>query len=522
LNLRALTPETFLSWLPNLQKITTNMRNDLRYRYLFLALVLFFLGCATTAVHERVADFERPAQYARFFEVLDRSVDAADGRNAASFAVAGFPYLRTNRFLTGLKQDLDTDARQKQWIRWLQRLDIEARKKEIRNLPSAAIRELARELGETPDRQIIEDRVADYSEKLLNHDQGRPDFFATVQAAVTNPDEYRTAYRVVGIYPITSLPVAYFTHRVQEKFKKWHHTPVGQLDIQGEVIAYGPSQPTAYSQAGAGMILKRSRRNALGVPIPSVTDAKILVNMFAPVIHQDQVQSYDRIGAVVWKDGHVRVNPRRPTVYYYLSQARFKGEPVLQLNYAFWYSARDGPNSPWIERGTLDGVTVRISLANDGLPFMVDIMNTCGCYHFYVPDQNRVKRIIPTPGEVDVFVPRWIPELFPRERLTVRINSGWHQVVHLGSETESSGFLPYRLVDYDRLEMLPHSENHYESIFNSRGIAKDSERIEFLIFFPMGIPDVGSMRQRGHHAVKLVGRSDFEDPDLFDDNFEYK
>jgi hypothetical protein len=38
----------------------------------------------------------------------------------------------------------------------------------------------------------------------------------------------------------------------------------------------------------------------------------------------------------------------------------------------------------------------------------------------------------------------------------------------------------------------------------------------------MGIPDVGSMRQRGHHAVKLVGRSDFEDPDLFDDNFEFK
>jgi len=30
---------------------------------------------------------------------------------------------------------------------------------------------------------------ADYSEKLLNHDQRRTAFFATVQAAVTNPDE---------------------------------------------------------------------------------------------------------------------------------------------------------------------------------------------------------------------------------------------------------------------------------------------------------------------------------------------
>jgi hypothetical protein len=114
-----------------------------------------------------------------------------------------------------------------------------------------------------------------------------------------------------------------------------------------------------------------------------------------------------------------------------------------------------------------------------------------------------------------------MPDSFPQRRLTIRLNSGWHQVVHLGAEKKSSGLVPYRLVSYDQLEMLPNSENNYESIFNSRGIAKDSERIEFLIFFPMGIPDVGSMRQRGHHAIKLVGRSDFEDPDIFDKNFEF-
>jgi hypothetical protein len=466
-------------------------------------------------------DFQRPNEYVRFFEVLDHWVDKADARNAATFAVAGFPYLRTNRFLTGLKHDLDTDVRKMQWIRWLQRLDIEARKKEIRNLPFELLINLTRELGQKPDRETLLDRLADYSEKLLQHDQRRADFFAVVQTAVTNPDEYRTAYRVLGIYPITSLPVAVVTHRVQDEFKNWHHTPVDQLDIQGELIAYGPSQPMAYSQTTAGMILKRSRKNALEVPILSAADEKILVAMFAPSIVQDQVQSYDKIGAVVWQDGHVRIDLQQPTVYYYLTHARFKGKPVLQLNYAFWYSARDGPNSPWIERGPLDGLTVRISLDNDGLPFMVDIMNTCGCYHFYIPDQKRVKRIIPTPQEVDIFVPRWMPELFPLRRLNIRINSGWHQVVHLGVENKPSGFWPYRLVAYDRLEMLPHSEENYESIFNSRGIAKDSERVEFLIFFPMGIPDVGSMRQRGHHAVKLVGRSDFEDPDLFDDNFEF-
>lgn len=497
------------------------MQMSFKYRYLFVILVFFFQGCASTGLNQRIADFQRPADTSRFFEVLDRIVDEADARNASDFAVFGFPYLRTNRFLTGLKPDLDTSARKKQWIRWLQQLDLEARKKEIHNLSALTIGKLAFKLGEEPDRLILQNRVAEYSEKLLNHDIRQPDFLAAVQAAVTNPEEYRTSYRVFGLYPITSLPVAYVTHRVQTKFKRWHHTPVDQLAIQGEPITYGPSRPLAYSQPTAGMILNRSRKNALGVPIPSAVDAKILLNMLAPAIRQDQLQSFDRLGEVIWQDGHVRVDPRQPTAYYYLTHARFKGEPVLQLNYAFWYPARDGPHSPWIERGPLDGLTVRISLDNDGRPFMVDIMNTCGCYHFFVPDQKRVKRIIPSPGEIDVFVPRGMPESFPRRRLTLLINSGWHQVVHLVAEKQSPGWVPYRLEAYDQLEMLPKSENNFESIFNSRGIAKDSERIEYLIFFPMGIPDVGSMRQRGHHAVKMVGRSDFEDPDIFDNNFEF-
>ena len=153
------------------------MRFNLRYSHIIVLLALFFQGCATISLNQRIADFQRPAEIIRFFEVLDRIVDEADARNAASFRVSGFPYLRTNRFLTGLKPDLDTDTRKEQWIRWLQQLDTKARKKEIHNLSSGAIRELARELGQEADRQILQDRVADYSEKLLNHDQRQPEFF---------------------------------------------------------------------------------------------------------------------------------------------------------------------------------------------------------------------------------------------------------------------------------------------------------------------------------------------------------
>ena len=56
-----------------------------KYRYLFIMLVLLYQGCATTGVNQQVADFQRPAEYIRFFEVLDRYVDDADVRNAAAF-----------------------------------------------------------------------------------------------------------------------------------------------------------------------------------------------------------------------------------------------------------------------------------------------------------------------------------------------------------------------------------------------------------------------------------------------------
>jgi len=199
-----------------------------------------------------------------------------------------------------------------------------------------------------------------------------------------------------------------------------------------------------------------------------------------------------------------------------------KGAPILQLNYVFWYSARNGPLSPWIEKGPLDGLTVRISLDPQGQPFMVDIMNNCGCYHFYLPHPQTPAKIIPASDGIDAFAPRRLPPSYPEQRLGLRIMSGWHQVHHLAADSTPISYAPYQLVDYDRLEMLPRADHMFESMFNSKGIAKDSPRIESLVFFPMGIADIGSMRQRGHHAVVFIGRAHFDDPNLFDQNFEFE
>ncbi len=452
--------------------------------------------------------------------MLDRTIAEAGVQDGSVFTVSGFPYLRTNRFLTGLKNDLNTDAGKNEWVDRLQQLDLEARQKEIHNLPAAALKDLARELGEPTGRKMLQAQAAFYSEKMLIHDERRPDFYEVLLEAVTDPSEYSTTMRVFGIYPLTSIPVATVTRSVQEKFRKWHHTPPNRLETLGELTTYLPSWNTEYSEKTVRLVLNRSRQNELHIPQPSSADQKTLLAMFAPVLNQDVAASYDHIGEVVWQDNKVGINPAKPTVYYYFSHARLKGAPVLQLNYVFWYSARNGPKSPWIERGPIDGITVRVSLDYDGRPFMVDIMNNCGCYHFFVPHHKKIGKMIPTPFGIDAFVPRRLPQSYPQKRLQLRIISGWHQVAHIDEEMNAARSLSYQLAAYEQLEKLPHGGESFESIFNSAGIGKGSERIEPLIFFPMGIVDIGSMRQRGHHAVKLVGREHFDDPDLFDRNFE--
>ena len=481
---------------------------------------LFLLqGCATNISKLFVESSQRPVEGAIFFESLDEAVEQAGVRNAANVQIPGFPYLRSNRFLDGLNDQLKNETQKQQWILWQQQLDLDARAKEIRSLPEADFNVLAGRLNIEAERAVLLERVAFYSEKLRIHDQRLPNYYRAVTAALHVPDEYITGYRVVGLYPITSLPVAVVTHRVYAKIAGWHAMPEDQLETLGQLKSYGPTNALGYSEEEIHKIMQRSRENVFDIPLPSDEEAVTLMRMFAPVFIQDEAADYDRIGEVLWNGEMVDVNPHNPRVYCYFSHAFFKGEPILQINYSLWYPARDGPNAPRIERGHLDGLTVRMSLDPDGKPFMVDIMNNCGCYHFFVPLKARVKRILPSPMAIDAFVPTWLPDSFPQERLAVRINSGWHQVNHVTAGAAPPDFRPYEFVAYDHLERLPHSDQTYESIFNSKGIAKNTDRIEPLIFFPMGVPDVGSMRQRGHHAIKFVGRAHFDDPDLFDDHF---
>jgi len=487
-----------------------------------LSLLLFVAGCAPFLTYRIPQQLERPKPCDEFLIRLDEKVEEAGVRDASTFPIPGFPYLRTNRFLAALKKKLNDDREKDTWIKWMQRLDLEARKKEIKNLPESSILALESKETSQQDRDGVFRRVESCSIELLNHDRAQPDFYPLLEPLIDVPDEYSWFLRTVGLYPLVAISVAVVTENSRKKIRGRFDTDLKDLPVEGSLRAFVPGKRISLPGKEVQEIIEESRTNLLKVPLPDAIGETKLVQAFAPVFVQDVAAPYDQLGQVVWRNNRIEVNPEKPTVYYYLSHAFLKGEPILQINYTIWYSERAGERAPRIEHGHLDGLTARISLDGQGRVFMVDVGNNCGCYHLFAPDRERVDRILSRSLMFDAMAPQWLPGVSSGERLGIRISSGWHQVQRLISVREAPDPVRYELVSYNVLEILPHEDGRTESIFSANGVAKGSERVERFILFSMGIPSIGSMRQRGHHAIELIGRVHFDDPFLFDKNFLFK
>jgi hypothetical protein len=487
-----------------------------------ISFFFLFAGCTSFRAQRISQSLERPEECHSFLTALDERVTRSGVKDAGTYPIPGFPYLRANRFLSILKNTIHGKEAREQWTLWMQRLDLEARAKEISNLPDDVVSSLSSKQGTEPTRAELYDQVKSCSARLFQHDETRPDFYGTLNPLVEVPDEYSFGMRALGLYPLVATPVAILTDVSRKRIRSWYETNLEDLPVDGRLRSFTPAKTSSLSGEEIQRIIDSSKKNPLGVPLPDENPGKKIVEYFAPVFVQDIAAPYDRVGRLVWNKDCPDVDQEKPVVYHYFSNAFLEGRPILQVNYVIWFSDRAGQRAPGIERGHLDGLTLRVSLDEQGKPFMVDIVNDCGCYHFFAPEKERVDRIISKPLKFDPFVPQWLPGLLPGQRLGVRLNSGWHQVQRLIVGEDFPEPIPYELVSYDVLEALPREDGRTESIFNSKGIAKCSERVERFILFSMGIPKIGSMRQRGHHAIELIGRTQFDAPTLFDESFVFK
>ena len=489
--------------------------------YIWL-LCLGLVACAGPLTRINTGVLQRDNQAQVFYLELEKVIQKYKVADAGSFPVDGFAYLRTNRFLAGIKDYPELVQNGNYWVRQLLNLGMSARRKEIGNLPGAAVQEFSTTMGESLDRKTIVRKAETYAHQLFASDQNHPEFLKMLPQAVRVPDEYSTLARWIGFYPLAGIAVTAGTALAYSRHEKWHQTEPAKLEVLGALTQYRPQLETGSADPGfIKQLYDPSNLDVFGLPRVTSQDVRKLAFSFAPIIRQDVAETYDRIGRIIWQNNQVRVDITQPSVYYYTSHSFLAGHPVLQVNYAFWYSKRAGKNAPLIERGPLDGVTYRVTLDPAGDAVMVDIMNSCGCYFFFVPKKEAVARVVTKPGEIAPLIPTWMPSEFPQKRLLLRINSGWHQVQHVSTDDFFRDAQSYALIPYEELEALPREDGQPESVFTPAGIMKDSWRFEPYIFFSMGIADIGYMRQRGRHAIKLVGRGHFTDPHLFDDSFQF-
>jgi hypothetical protein len=494
-----------------------------QFKVMLLILSLAFLaGCAGLSPQTISKKFQRPSGCEEFLVALDAKVIDAGVLDASSFRIPGFPYLRTNRFLSSLKGTWKSEEGKKQWVELMRGLDLESRAKEISNLPDEMVLPIHSREEVLSSRERLLEQVRVCSDTLVSHDMSRSDFFGTLKPLVDVPNEYSLFLMSVGLYPVAALPVIAVTDISRRKIRSWYETSLENLPLDGRLKWFAPAATVFLDEKEVHGMMDASKKNPLNIPLPEGDIRGRLVRSFAPIFIQDVASSYDEPGRVIWNGGRAEVDTTRPAVYYYFSQAFLKGEPILQINYVIWFSERTGERPPRIEKGHLDGLTVRVSLDPQDRPFMVDVINNCGCYHLFVPDRERVDRVVPQPSGFDPFVPQWLPAIPSGSRLGIRLSSGWHQVQRLLAVQEGSDSTPYELIPYDVIESLSREDGRRESLFDMQGIAKGSERMERYVLFSMGIPSIGSMRQRGHHAIELIGRAHFDDPYLFERNFVFK
>jgi len=452
---------------------------------------------------------------ARFYTRLDLAVEQAGVADAQDVRVAGFPYLRVNRFLAGDWRPGPGDDRFLGWVRLLQQRDASARWYEIRNLPAGGLASVA---GDAKALREVQQRVMNCAARLMARDFDDPEMRARLYQAAVVPDDYRLFYRAAGLYPLTSIPFYAGVKRLHQVIRGDFRPPIEALPVSGRLVRYGPVSAPFAEPAEVARMLRRAERNPLRIPLPPAEDRARLFQAFAPIFEIDVVEDHDRIGWPHW-DGEAlpSIDISRPVVFTYLSRVRFEARTLLQLNYVVWFPARPANGPLDILAGRLDGINWRVTLDEDGKPLLYDSMHNCGCYHLFIPSGKLQFRGNGGGFEEPLLIPQTLP--WGQGRVVLRVASRTHYLQRAYFDTADSAE-PYALADYDALRSLAYGNQRRRSLFDRDGLVPGTERSERWLFWPMGIESPGAMRQRGRHATAFVGRRHFDDPALVSRYFQ--
>ncbi|HYE34372.1 hypothetical protein [Methylocaldum sp.] len=475
-------------------------------------LVLLIQSCAE--LKPLPSPRSREAACERFFGEMDRLVAEHGVADAGTALIPDFPHLRIDRFLASfVNKDLSHEA-YAAWVERLRKLDETARLIEWRNLPSGAATRLQ---VHTPFGLRVRTAVDVCGHALAERDLKSPARRFRLLEHAKVPDAYSTWERVLGLYPLTRWAIAEGVLRVHRELRRPFLGKHENLSGTERRISYAPPAPETLGAADVARILRQSAANPLGIPEPAEDQLDRLFASFAPIWTVETKSDNDRIGiARIGADGKAYLDVTIPVVYRLASHTRIGRQVLLQLNYLIWFPARPAEGSLDIYAGHFDGFIWRVTLGADGKPLAYDSIHPCGCYYQIFPGEGY-RVVQPQDGSEPVLSPTPISRLKPGERLAIRLASRTHFIQDITPERAvPAPATAYDWLDYDELRTLPAPNGRHRSLFDPDGLVRGSERPERFLFWPMGIPSSGAMRQWGTHAIAFLGRRHFDDSRLLE------
>ncbi|TPW16732.1 MAG: hypothetical protein FD130_937 [Halothiobacillaceae bacterium] len=482
-------------------KLTSLYRSCWRITPLF-SLLLLLSACATQPPSR-----DSQLSCSQLQQSFSRTVARAGVGDRQAAPIDAYPLLRVDRFLASFRTETLSPSAAAAWQEALRHLGEEGRWIEWSNLPTVERTALQRLVPS--DQNVLE--------QLTRCARSEPLDAALLRKTAVVPDEYRTLWRVLGLYPLTSLWVA---HKAQALRQEMQVSFTQRFVATDNTLTYAPANNPPLTAGEVAELLQQSANNPLALPKPQGAALQRLLSTFAPVWQIEQQSDNDLIGKPIWRsNAEPTLDTTQPTLYTQLSYTRFQGQLLLQLNYTLWFVAHPCNGRFDIYCGKFDGITWRITLDRNGQPLAYDTMHNCGCYHLWLPT-SRLRLRNNTAALEPPFVPQRAPDLLPGERIALHIASGTHFIEQIGPITPPTTAITYSFADYNELRSLPLPSGERRSLFNESGIITSSQRAERWLLWPMGVPSAGAMRQWGHHAIVFAGRRHFDDPSLLDQFFE--
>lgn len=484
----------------------------LRYVGLALGLASLLMGGCSETVLRRESD-ESIAACERFMMGMDDLVSSSAVADAENARIAGFRALRVNRFLASFAAERPVVERYAAWLEHLRELDTDARRIELLNLPPEAARGLA---AAVPAGMTAQSAIAECGRRLARRDLQSTERRAQLLARARVPDSYYDWPRWIGPYALARWPILEGIARWHRDVRETFARPLAKLPVAGSLMRYRPQGGKALGEAELRKILAGSSKNPIGIPEPDAASLESLFQTFAPVFEIDTLTDADRIGLMRLRgNGKAWVDVSTPVVYRLVSHARLGNDSLLQLVYLIWLPARPSKNLWDIYAGKFDGLIWRVTLAADGKPFAYDSIHPCGCYYQVFPAEG-FRVVQPEDGSEPVLSPAALINPKQGQRLVIRLAHRTHFIQRVYAVPAAAAGSGYGWRDYGELRSLQDPKGGRRSLFDEDGLVQCSQRPERFLFWPMGVPSAGAMREWGTHAIAFLGRRHFDDPRLLE------